>query len=143
MEDNSSSIYTNTQIQFEKIHIYIGGGEKPLWRTIQWAVLAFSLFSSVLVVVVLEDNLGFHKCIGREESFRYVSLFFQTFIAPLYRYNINDFFEDVGPTGLMIKGPIWRPVRLIGNLIFFAFVVLVPLLYWLIFRSPFLDMVCR
>ena len=46
------------------------GGEKPLWRTIQLAVLLLSLLPSVLIVLVLEDNLGFHKCIGQEEGFR-------------------------------------------------------------------------
>ena len=46
------------------------GGEKPLWRTIQLAVLGFSLLPSVLVAFVLDDSLGFHKCIGREEGFR-------------------------------------------------------------------------
>ena len=46
------------------------GGEKPLWRTIQWLVLLLSLLPSVLIVLVLEDHLGFHKCIGQEEGFR-------------------------------------------------------------------------
>ena len=46
------------------------GGEKPLWRTIQLAVLLLSLLPSVLIVLVLEDSLGFLKCIGQEEGFR-------------------------------------------------------------------------
>ena len=46
------------------------GGEKPLWMTIQLAVLGLSLLPSVLVAFVLDDSLGFHKCIGQEEGFR-------------------------------------------------------------------------
>ena len=44
------------------------GGEKPLWKAIQSAVLALSLLPSVLIV--LDDSLGFRKCIGQEEGFR-------------------------------------------------------------------------
>ena len=46
------------------------GGEKPLWRIIQLAVVGLSLLPSVLVAFVIDDSLGFHKCIGQEESFR-------------------------------------------------------------------------
>ena len=54
----------------------------------------------------------------------------------LLRYNLKNFFLDVGPTGMNIKGPLWRPVRLVTNIIAFTFTVLVPVLYGIIFRSP-------
>ena len=50
------------------------GGEKRVWRIIQRAILLLSLLPSVLVVRVLQDSLGFHKCVGQEESFRLLSL---------------------------------------------------------------------
>ena len=53
---------------------------------------------------------------------------------PFSRYNLVNFYVGVRAGGLNIKGPIWRPVRLIMNLIVFAFAVLVPLLYGIIFR---------
>ena len=51
-----------------------------------------------------------------------------------YRYNLDNFYEGVGASGMNIKGPIWRPIRLIMNLIFMAFLLIVPLFYGLIFR---------
>ena len=48
------------------------GGEKPLWRTVKLAIQGLSLMQGVLMVFVLEDSLGFHKCIGKEEGFRWV-----------------------------------------------------------------------
>ena len=47
------------------------GGEKPLWKTIKWSVQGLSLMQAVLMVFVLEDSLGFHECIGKEEGFRW------------------------------------------------------------------------
>ena len=46
------------------------GGEKPLWRTVKLAIQGLSLMQGVLMVFVLKDSLGFHKCIGKEEGFR-------------------------------------------------------------------------
>ena len=46
------------------------GGEKPLWKMVKWSVHGLSLMQGVLMVFVLEDSLGFHKCIGKEEAFR-------------------------------------------------------------------------
>ena len=50
------------------------------------------------------------------------------------RYNVQNFNAGVVASGLNIKGPIWRPVRLVMNLILFAFVLIVPVLYGIIFR---------
>ena len=50
------------------------GGEKRVWRIIQRAIFLLSFLPSLLVVRVLEDSLGFHKCVGQEESFRLLSL---------------------------------------------------------------------
>ena len=46
------------------------GGEKPLWKLVKRFVQGLSLVQAVLMVFVLEDSLGFHKCIGKEEAFR-------------------------------------------------------------------------
>ena len=110
------------------------GGEKRLWRIIQRAIFLLSFLPSVLVVQVLEDSLNFHKCVGQEESFRLLTLELSELFF-LLRYNLKNFFLDVGPTGLNIKGPLWRPVRLVTNIIAFSFTVLVPVLYGIIFRS--------
>ena len=112
------------------------GGEKRLWRIIQRAIFLLSFLPSVLVVRVLEDSLNFHKCVGQEESFRLLSLELSELFSSSLRYNLKNFFLDVGPTGLNIKGPLWRPVRLVTNIIAFTFTVLVPVLYGIIFRSP-------
>ena len=55
-------------------------------------------------------------------------------ILIFYRYNLSNFYASVGPSGLNIKGPIWHPIRLIMNLIFMAFVIIVPIFYGLLFR---------
>ena len=111
------------------------GGEKRVWRIIQRAIFLLSFLPSVLVVRALEDILNFHKCVGQEESFRLLTLELSELFF-LLRYNLKNFFLDVGPTGLNIKGPFWRPVRLVTNIIAFSFTVLVPVLYGIIFRSP-------
>ena len=46
------------------------GGEKPLWKMVKWSVQGLSLMQGILMVFVLKDSLGFHKCIGKEEAFR-------------------------------------------------------------------------
>ena len=46
------------------------GGEKSLWKTVKWFILGLSLMQGVLMVFVLDDSLGFHKCIGKEEAFQ-------------------------------------------------------------------------
>ena len=112
------------------------GGEKRVWRIIQRAIFLLSFLPSVLVVRVLEDSLGFHKCVGQEESFRLLTLKLSELFSSLLRYNLKNFFLDVGPTGLNIKGPLWRPVRLVTNIIALTFSVFVPVLYGIIFRSP-------
>ena len=95
---------------------------------------------AVLMAFVLEDSLGFHQCIGKEEGFRWVMGILDN-LHPLQRsessfsrYNLDNFYEGVGASGLNIKGPIWRPIRLIMNLIFLAFMLIVPIFYGLIFR---------
>ena len=127
------------------------GGEKPLWKTIKWSVQGLSLMQAVLMLFVLEDSLGFHECIGKEEGFRWVKKGMLDNLHPssqerlakililllhckIYRYNLENFYEGLGATGMNIKGPIWRPIRLIMNLIFMAFMLIVPIFYGLIFR---------
>ena len=119
------------------------GGEKPLWKTVKWSVQGLSLMQAVLMLFVLEDSLGFHECIGKEEGFRWVKGILdnlhpqknlQRSKSSFYRYNLDNFYEGVGASGMNIKGPIWRPIRLIMNLIFMAFLLIVPLFYGLIFR---------
>ena len=46
------------------------GGEKPLWKTVKWFILGLSLMQGGLMLFVLDDSLGFHKCIGKEEAFQ-------------------------------------------------------------------------
>ena len=50
------------------------------------------------------------------------------------RYNLDNFYAGIGPSGVNINGPIWRPVRLVMNLNYTAFVLIVPVLYGIIFR---------
>ena len=61
-------------------------------------------------------------------------ILYQDFNSHFYSYNINNFYESVGPRGVNIKGPIWRPVRLIMNLILTVFLLVVPVFYGIIFR---------
>ena len=113
----------------------------PLWKTVKWFVQGLSLIQAVLMAFVLDDSLGFHQCIGKEEGFRWVMGILDNFTSfvprsksSFYRYNLENFYKGVGASGLNIKGPIWRPLRLIMNLIFLAFMLIVPIFYGLIFR---------
>ena len=119
------------------------GGEKPLWKTVKWFVQGLSMVQGGLILFVLDDSLAFHKCLGKEEGFRWVKSLLDNLLhrktrkdlnLPFFRYNLNNFYVDVGPSGLNIKGPIWGPIRLIMNLIFMAFLIIVPIFYGLLFR---------
>ena len=48
------------------------GGEKPLWKTVKWFILGISLIQGILMASVVEESLGFQKCIGKEENFQLV-----------------------------------------------------------------------
>ena len=51
----------------------------------------------------------------------------------LYRYNIEDFYVPL-EGGMEIQGPLWSPVRLMVNLTMWAFLFLVPVFYWRIYK---------
>ena len=71
---------------------------------------------------VASVNINFRKILYQDSN------------SHFYSYNINNFYESVGPRGVNIKGPIWRPVRLIMNLILTLFLLVVPVFYGIIFR---------
>ena len=50
------------------------------------------------------------------------------------RLNLENFFEPSGPRGVEFSGPIWNPARLFINLVNWAFVFVVPLLYGAIYK---------
>ena len=50
------------------------------------------------------------------------------------RFNLENFFVDLGPRGVEFSGPIWMPARLFINLTNWAFAFLVPFLYGAIYK---------
>ena len=50
------------------------------------------------------------------------------------RFNLENFFADLGPRGVEFSGPIWMPARLFINLTNWAFAFLVPFLYGAIYK---------
>ena len=50
------------------------------------------------------------------------------------RFNVENFFADLGPRGVEFSGPIWMPARLFINLTNWAFAFLVPFLYGAIYK---------
>ena len=53
----------------------------------------------------------------------------------MFSYNEKDFYASSGPSGVEFKGPLWHPVRLLPNLTWHMFAVLVPVFYFVIFKS--------
>ena len=51
----------------------------------------------------------------------------------LYRYNLEDFYAPL-EVGMEMRGPLWTPVRLMVNLTMWAFLFLVPIFYWRIYK---------
>ena len=50
------------------------------------------------------------------------------------RYNLADFYPPPPTSGMEFRQPIWAPARILINLNFWAFIFLVPILYWRIFK---------
>ena len=51
-----------------------------------------------------------------------------------FRYNVADFYPRRPTSGMEFRQPIWAPARVLINLNFWAFIFLVPILYWRIFK---------
>ena len=50
------------------------------------------------------------------------------------RYNVADFYPPPPTSGMELRQPIWAPARVLINLTVWAFIFLVPILYWRIFK---------
>ena len=50
------------------------------------------------------------------------------------RANLENFFDPQGPGGVEFSGPFWNPARLFINLVNWAFVFAVPVLYGAIYK---------
>ena len=51
-----------------------------------------------------------------------------------FRYNLEDFYPPPPTIGMELRQPIWAPARVLVNLTVWAFIFLVPILYWRIFK---------
>ena len=55
--------------------------------------------------------------------------------STFFRYNLEDFYSSPPSTsGMELRLPIWAPARVLVNLTTWAFIFLVPILYWRIFK---------
>ena len=100
-------------------------GDRRIWRLLRAAVILTSLANTSLYLASGVNSKTFFTCLGKEETFWYLFDVIVYFLTLYFvRFNLEDFFADVGPIGLHRKGPLWAPDRLLINFILFQFVFL-------------------